>query len=136
MVQLIVGGKGAGKTKRIIEMANEQVESTTGHVVFIDDDMRHSFDIHHDIRLMNMEEFSIKNSDEFFGFICGIASTDYDIETIYIDGLVKIIDLSYDELSDYIEKMENMCENYDISFVITLAYEVEDLPENLKEKVI
>lgn len=136
MVRLIVGGKGTGKTKRVIDMANEQVENTTGHVVFIDDDMKHSFKIHHDIRLMNMEEFPIQSPDEFFGFLCGIVSTDYDIETIYIDGLFKITELSFAEMPDYIEKLENMCDQYEVKFVVTATYNEDELPEELKDKLI
>jgi len=136
MVRLLVGKKGTGKTKQIIDLANEQVENTAGHIVFIDDDMRHSYEINHDIRLFNMEEFAIKNADEFFGFICGIASTDYDIETIYVDGILKIIDLPYTDLPEYIEKIEKMCENYEISFVISFTADPEELPEVLKERLI
>ena len=136
MVRLIVGGKGTGKTKRIIEMANEQVDATTGHVVYIDDDMKHSFEIHHDIRLMNMEEFPINSPDEFYGFLCGIASTDYDIETIYVDGLIKILGLTADALPDYIEKIEGICDQNDVSFILTLSIKEEDLNEKLSDKVI
>ena len=136
MVRLIVGGKGTGKSKKIIDLANEQVETTSGHIIFIDDDMKHSYKIHHDIRLLNTEEDSIKNADEFYGFLCGAVSTDYDIETIYIDGLVKMVDLAFDEISGYIEKLEGLCENYDVSFVITLSYEEEELPDVLGEKII
>lgn len=136
MVRLIVGGKGSGKTKRIIEMANKQVEATTGHVVYIDDDMKHSFEIHHDIRLMNMEEYPIQSPDEFFGFLCGILSTDYDVEKIFIDGLINLLGLSSDELPDYIEKMDKMCEQYDMEFVISATVLEADLDESLAERVI
>jgi hypothetical protein len=136
MVQLIAGGKGSGKTKKAMEMANEQVQSTTGHVVYIDDDMKHSFEIHHDIRLMNMEEFPIKSSEEFFGFLCGIVSTDYDIETIYIDGLINILGIEASLIPDYIEKMDSMCDQFDVNIVVTLSLDEEALPENLKEMVI
>ena len=136
MVQLIAGGKGSGKTKKAMEMANKQVQSTTGHVVYIDDDMKHSFEIHHDIRLMNMEEFPIKSSEEFFGFLCGIVSTDYDIETIYIDGLINILGIEASLIPDYIEKMDSMCDQFDVNIVVTLSLDEEALPENLKEMVI
>ena len=136
MVRLIVGGKGTGKTKKIIEMANEQVDATTGHVVYIDDDMKHSFEIHHDIRLMNMEEFPIATPEEFYGFLWGIASTDYDIETIYIDGLIKILGLTLDAIPDYIEKIEGICDHSDVSVVLTLSAKEEDLDDRLIDKVI
>ncbi|OPL09040.1 MAG: hypothetical protein AVO33_00850 [delta proteobacterium ML8_F1] len=136
MVRLLAGKKGTGKTKQIIDLANDQVEKSPGHIVFIDDDMRHSYEINHDIRLLNMEEFSIKTADEFFGFLCGIASTDYDIETIYVDGILKIIDLQYSDLPDYLEKIEKMCESYDVEFVISFTADPEELPGSLKEKLI
>lgn len=136
MVRLIIGGKGTGKTKRIIKMANEQVESTTGHVVYVDDDMKHSFEIHHDIRLMNMEEYPIKTPEEFFGFLCGILSTDYDVEYIFIDGLINLLGISPESLPEHIEKLENMCDQYDINFIISATITEENLDESLKDRVI
>ncbi|MCD6436133.1 MAG: hypothetical protein J7L15_07065 [Clostridiales bacterium] len=136
MVRLIVGGKGTGKSKKIIDLANEQLETTSGHIIFIDDDMKHSYKINHGIRLLSVEDDSIRNVDGFYGYLCGAVSTDYDIETIYIDGLVKMVNLTFDEIPDYIEKIENLCENFDVSFIITLSYEEEELPDSLREKII
>ena len=134
MVRLIVGGKGTGKTKRIIKMANEKSESTKGHIIYIDDDMKHSMEINHNIRLINMGEYPIRTTEEFYGFLYGIISNDFDIETIFIDGLIKIIDLSIDELVYYLEKLEDICDQYSVNFVITLSQ--KEVDEKLKKYVI
>lgn len=136
MVRLIVGGKGAGKTKRIIEMANEQVENSSGNIVFIDYDKRHSIKINRDIRFINMGEFNINNKDNFFAFLCGILETDYDIEMIYVDGLVKIMGILRDEMIEYFGKLEELCKRYDVSFIITLTIEKEEVPELLQKSII
>jgi len=136
MVQLIVGGIGAGKTKRIIEMANEKVKNSSGNIVFIDYDKRHSIKVNRNIRFINMGEFNINDKDNFFSFLCGILETDYDIEMIYVDGLVKIMGILKDELIEYFNKLEDLCKRYDVSFTITLTIEKEELPELLQKNTI
>ena len=90
MIQILAGEKGEGKTKRLIDMANEAGKTSNGHVVFIDDDSRHMYDLHYNIRFVKT---NLKMDDQriLFGFICGILSQDSDIEQIYIDGLHNIV---------------------------------------------
>ena len=90
MIQILAGEKGEGKTKRLIEMANDAGKSSKGHVVFIDDDNRHMYDLHYNIRFVKTN-FVMNDQKIFFGFICGILSQDNDIEQIYIDGLHNIV---------------------------------------------
>ena len=91
MIRLIAGGKGEGKTKRLIEMANATVKTTDGHIVFIDDDRRHIYDLHYDIRFVETVEYPLSNYREFVGFVCGILSQDNDIVEIFVDGITNVI---------------------------------------------
>ena len=91
MIQILAGEKGEGKTKRLIDMANEAGKLSDGHIVFIDDDSRHMYDLHYNIRFVDTTGFIMEDQRIFFGFICGILSQDRDIDKIYIDGLNNII---------------------------------------------
>lgn len=136
MINLIAGPKGTGKTKRIIKMANEEVGSSTGHVIFIDDDKRHMYDLKHKVRFISMDEYPLKNMDEFFGFLCGIISYDYDIDKIFIDGLLKVMESSCEDISKFIKKLENVSTGYEIDFVATISCLKEDLCEEVHEYVM
>lgn len=136
MFKLIAGKEGCGKTKRIIDMANEQLKQSSGSIVFIDDDKKHMYDLRHDLRFISMDEFPVASGEAFFGFLCGLVSNNYDIESIYIDGLQKMTRMSMDELNDFIHKTDGLSEKYNINFVYTLNYEMEHLPTVLKENVI
>ncbi len=131
MVSLIAGKKGSGKTKDIVNKANDALNSSKGSMIFIDDDNRAMYDLHHDIRFINLSEFPITSTCEFLGFICGLISNNYDIEKIYIDGIMNTVKASSDELSEWFAKIEDISTAFSIDFLITLNYETE-IPENLK----
>ena len=90
MVKLLVGHKGSGKTKQMIALANDSAETSHGSLVFINKNSRLTFDLSYKIRVVCMEDFPhITNSDEYIGFIYGIISSDHDIDTMFIDGILK-----------------------------------------------
>ena len=90
MLKLIVGVKGTGKTKLMVQTANEMVDTANGSIVFINKDSRLMYDLKHEIRVVCMEEYDqITNVDEYIGFIYGIVSSDHDIEAIFIDAILK-----------------------------------------------
>ncbi|MDH8678893.1 hypothetical protein QE109_12075 [Fusibacter bizertensis] len=130
MVTLIAGKKGSGKTKDIVKKANEALSSSKGNMIFIDEDNRAMYDLHHDIRFINLGEFPITSSCEFLGFICGLISNNYDIEKIYIDGIMSTVKISETEISEWFNKINDISDAFSIDFVITLNYETE-IPESL-----
>lgn len=133
MVKLIAGGKGTGKTKRLIDLANDAVKTTDGHIVFIDDDDRHIFDLHYDIRFVDTMDFPLSNYREFIGFICGILSQDSDIKEIYIDGLTNIIKtLESDSLVKLKAKLEKLSLARELDFIMTMNCEPEELPDEVR----
>ncbi len=129
MVKLISGKFGSGKTKRIIELANDTMANSSGHVVYIDDDKRHMYDLKHDLRFISMNEFPINTAEEFIGFICGIISNDYDIEHIFIDGLCKVMTCEIEHLPAFIARLEDIGKRYDISFIASIS--CDSLPPEL-----
>lgn len=136
MIQLIAGEKGEGKTKSLIKMANEAVYQTKGHVVYIDDDHRHIYDLDHKIRFIETENFPIENLQEFFGFLCGIVSEDFDIDQIYIDGLLKILHVDVDGALEFLHKLKVIAEKFEIQFIICLSCNIDQIPESLREYLV
>ncbi|MHC1721652.1 MAG: hypothetical protein AB9836_00460 [Aminipila sp.] len=128
MVKLLIGKKGSGKTKTMLDMANEVVEDSKGSVIFINKNQRLMCDLKHKIRVVCMEEFQhITNSDEYIGFIYGIISSDHDIETVFIDSILKHADINEENIPEFLSRLKKISQKYDIEFVVSLSTEKEDL---------
>ncbi|MCI5687701.1 hypothetical protein AALA24_09965 [Anaerovoracaceae bacterium 42-11] len=128
MVKLLIGHKGTGKTKQMIDLANEQVENSNGSIIFINKNSRLMYDLKYRIRVVCMEEFEhITNSDEYIGFIYGIISSDHDIETIFIDSILKHADFSLGDLPEFLTRLKNISKNYGMNFVVSLSAEKEEM---------
>lgn len=131
MVTLIAGKKGSGKSKEIVKKANDELLASKGNMIFIDDDNRAMYDLHHDIRFINLSEFPVKDSCEFLGFVCGLISNNYDIEKIFIDGIMNAVQMTEAELTSWFSKIDDISTAFNIDFVVTLNHET-DLPEKLQ----
>lgn len=137
MVKLLTGGKGAGKTKKLIEMANTEVKTTDGHIVFIDDDNRHIYDLHYDIRFVPTREYPLANYREFIGFVCGILSQDSDIKEIYVDGLHNIIEtFEMEHTKKLCDRLHELSKDLGVDFIMSLHYETNELTEELRKLAI
>lgn len=135
MVKILAGKEGSGKTKHLLKMANDQVGVTNGNIVYLDSDKRHIYDLKHEIRFLNMEEFPIEKPDEFVGFLLGIISNDYDIETIFVDGLYHMVDMNEIDALSCITKLEGIAKKFDIEFRIGMKYMGEEISDDLKKYV-
>ena len=128
MVKLLLGHKGSGKTKQMIDLANESVESSKGSVIFINKNHRLMYDLRYKIRVICMEDFGhITNCDEYIGFLYGIISLDHDIETIYIDSILKHADFSLGDLPEFVERLKDISKNYGMDFVVSVSAEKEEM---------
>lgn len=139
MVKLIVGQKGKGKTKHLLENVNNEIKSADGNVVFVDKSIKHMYELDRGVRLINVTEFPITNTDGFLGFICGIVSQDHDLEKIYIDGFLKTAYLEgkdSDILEKAIKKLDKISEQYSVDMCISIALDEKDIPDNMKEKIL
>ncbi|EHR33964.1 hypothetical protein [Helcococcus kunzii] len=135
MVKLILGKSGSGKTKYLIDNANEEKSRGNGNIVFVDTDDTHIFSLDYAIRLINANKFGINNIDSLYGFIAGIVSRDYDIEKMYLDGLYQIIDFDKENLSTLMEKLNKFSKDTDVDLFIGLDIEENELPEGLEAEV-
>lgn len=128
MVKLLIGHKGSGKTKKMIDLANETVQSAKGSVVFINKNARLIYDLDYKIRVICMEDFPhITNEDEYIGFIFGIMSADNDIETMFLDGVMRHRDFALEVLPSFINKIKIVSEETGIDFIISVSAELEEM---------
>ena len=136
MVQLIVGNKGKGKTKHLLEKVNLQVKETTGNIVYLDRSTKHMYELNNKVRLIDVSQYMITNHDEFTGFICGIVSQDHDLEQMFLDSFLKIACLENEDITPVVDKLEKISQNYGIDFVLSVSMDESELPEALKSKII
>ena len=136
-VAFMAGQKGEGKTRKIIDMANNEAKITDGHLVFIDDDKRHIFDLHRDIRFVETGKGLLSNHREFTGFILGILSQNSDIKHIYVDGLTNIVEtVDNESLLKLQARLEAIGKADDVSFTISVNWEKDSLPEEVKAALV
>ena len=136
MVQIIVGVKGKGKTKRLLEMANEAVKNAKGTVVYLDKSAKHMYELSNKIRLINVNDFDIMSSDGFTGFVSGIISQDHDLETMFLDSFLKLANLEGGDITPVVDTLEKIGEKYNVNFVLSVSMDAADLPENAKKDVV
>ena len=128
MVKLLIGHKGTGKTKQMINLANDQIQDSKGSIIFINKNSRLMYDLKYRIRVVCMEEYEhVTNSDEYIGFLYGIISSDHDIETIYIDSILKHADFSLGDLPEFLTRLQDISKNYGMDFVVSLSAEKEEM---------
>lgn len=133
MIQLILGNRGNGKTKRLLDRVNDQVKTASGNIVYLDKNTKHMHELSNRVRLINVKDYPLKNCDEFIGFICGIISQDYDLEQIYLDSFLKIANLEGKELADPLKQLQEISEQFKVDICISISAEEKDLPDFAKE---
>ncbi|WP_024864750.1 hypothetical protein [Butyrivibrio sp. FCS014] len=136
MVQLIVGKKGKGKTKCLLDKVNTEVKNVLGSVVFLDKNTKHMYELNNKIRLIVVSDFMITSPDEFIGFVSGIISQDHDLQQMYFDSFLNISCLEGKDITDTITKLEKLGEKFGIEFVLSLSMDEAELPESLKSKIV
>ena len=136
MVQLIVGSKGDGKTKHLLDRVNSQIKTASGNIVYLDKNTKHMHELDNKVRLINVADYPLKNCDEFIGFICGIISQDHDLEQMYFDSFLKIAALEGKDISAVIEKLDKMSDFFQVDFILSVSMDESELPEAVKDKII
>ena len=137
MVQLILGKKGKGKTKIILDMVNKEVNDAKGNIVYLDKSMGHMYELNNKVRLINVLDYEFANADEFIGFIRGIVSQDHDLEQIYFDSFLKIAQLeASDRIEEVVAELDQISDKYGFKIVASVSLDEAELPEALKSKVI
>lgn len=122
MVTLIVGKKGSGKTKKLIERANEAVKTSDGNVVVIEKGLKLTYDISHQARLVDSDSYSIS----------GICAGNYDVTDIFVDSTLKIIGQDMKALEELIERMNKLSKEANVNIVLLVSADKSELPEGIE----
>ena len=137
MVQLIVGKKGKGKTKQLLDKVNGAIKVAEGNIVYLDKSSKHMYELNNKVRLINVMDYPIDNCDEFLGFLCGIVSQDHDLEEMYLDSFLTIaFTETDDEIQHAIEKLDIISEKYNVKFILSVSRDESRLPECAKAKIV
>ncbi len=136
MVQLIVGKKGKGKTKQLLDKVNGSIKTIEGSIVYLDKSTKHMFELNNKVRLIDVSMYPLKNSDEFVGFICGILSQDHDLQEMYLDSFLKIARLEDKDVTDTLDQLESISKKFHMDFIISLSLDKEEIPEKYVDSII
>lgn len=136
MVQLIVGEKGEGKTKFLLDKVNTEVKDAHGSIVYLDKNPKHMYELNNKIRLIVVPDYMVDSSDVFLGFVSGIISQDHDLEQMYFDSFLKIANLEGQNIVPVVAKLEQMSEKFGVDFVLSVSQNESDLAEELRSKII
>ena len=136
MVQLIVGKKGKGKTKQLLDKVNGEIKEIPGSIVYLDKSTKHMYELNNKVRLIDVSQFMIENSNEFLGFVAGVISQDHDLQQMYFDSFLKISCLEGQDILPFINKLEKLSTSFDVDFILSISLDESELPAELKDKVI
>ena len=135
MVQLIIGEKGKGKTTKLLEIVEQNLQKATGNCVYVDKSQKHMYDLNNKVRLVNSTEYSLKNKYEFMGFICGIISQDHDIEYVYFDNFMILANMGVADLEGSVMRLNEISEIFDVNFVATVSVTEDMIPNSISQYV-
>ena len=132
MIKLIVGPKGAGKAKTMIDMINDATQATSGNIVVIEKSMKLTTEINHKARLLDVDEYDISGAQMFYGFVAGVLAGNYDITELFVDGLLKVVDHNMDEAAKVLAEIDKITAN-NVEVVVTVSANADDLPPEIKK---
>lgn len=133
MVKLIIGNKGSGKTKRLIEAVNTMSEQSNGNVVCIEKGDTLNTSVTHKARLINTETYGIVGFDALYGMICGVCASNYDVTDVFVDATLRIVGRDYDHLADFFDRIRALSEETNTNYVFTVSCDESDLPAHIFE---
>ena len=135
MVRLIMGLKGTGKTKTLVELVRKAVEEEHGDVICIEKDKALTYDIPYQARLVHASQYGINSLELMRGFISGLAAGNYDITHVFIDNLFKIIGKADGEtLAGFLSWLETFGE--EITFTITVSADPSEYGEAVTKYIV
>jgi len=134
MVELVVGKKGSGKTKKMVDMINTAAQTSHGNIVCIERNMKLTYDIDHSVRLIDVEEYRIEGYDMLYGFISGVLAGNYDIQEVYIDGTLRVTNYDIEGLGGFLDKLDALTDE-SIKMVVTISADEAELPPEVMKHI-
>jgi len=136
MIQIIVGAKGKGKTKILLDKVNSSILDAKGTIVYLDKSSKNMYELNNHIRLIDVTEYCVENSQEFIGFLCGLISQDHDLEKVYLDSFLKVACIADGEIGAVLDKIEMISSKFDVEFIISISMDPSEIPDSHKEDII
>ena len=136
MVQLIVGEKGKGKTKHLLDKVNGEIKTIPGSIVYLDKSTKHMYELNNKVRLIDVSQYMIESESEFVGFVSGIISQDHDLQQMYFDIFLKIAKLEGKDITGVIAKLDKISKAFGVDFFLSVSMNEDALPEALKENIL
>ena len=136
MIKIIAGKKGSGKTKKLIDMTNDTAKTSAGNVVFLDKDNSYMYEIDRAVRFVNVNDYHVNSAEMFLGFLGGMLASNYDISTIFVDAFLKLIKVDLADAGWFFDSLESYGKKHDVTFVLSVSADPEELPEAVKANVI
>ena len=138
MIKVILGDKGSGKTKRLIDLTNDALKSEHGNIIFIDDDKRYMYDLRHEIRFVDASEYPVAykcDASEFLAFLCGMLSADFDLSLIAVDAFKKLVKTPLDDIQmeNFFEGLNRLSEAHHCNFVLSIGSAEAEVPEYIRK---
>ena len=131
MVTLIIGKKGSGKTKKLINLAAEAVQNSKGNVVVIEKGAKLTYDVSHKARLIDTEQYGISGYEAFFGFLSGLCAGNYDVTDVLVDSTLKIGGQDFAAFAQFIEKINVLATKSETKFTFLVSADEKDIPASL-----
>lgn len=135
MVHLIIGNKGKGKTKYLLDKVNSEVRDTLGNICYLDKSTKHMFELNNRVRLINVSDFNIENTDQFIGFVSGIISQDHDLVQMYFDSFLKVAKLEGKDITDTINRIVKISNTFKVDFFLSISIDESEVPDDLKQLI-
>lgn len=135
MVKLIIGAKGSGKTKVIVESANDTIATTSGTAVFIAKGKKLIHEVKYQVRYIDTEEYAINSTDKLYGLVSGVISYDYDAHDIFVDSALKIIGGEVSELEKLVLALDKLTSDHSVTLVMTSSLTEDEVTEGLKSYI-
>ena len=136
MIQIISGVKGKGKTKYLIQKANEAIRTANGNVVYLDKNIKHMYELNNKIRLINVREYLDESYEGFLGFVNGIISQDHDLEYMFLDSFLTVSAVPEDKVEYLLDKLYETSDKYCVNFVLSISIDSENLPEKYRDNIV
>lgn len=133
MIKLIIGKKGSGKTKALIDLVNTALSTTNGSVVCIEKGNKLNFEINYKCRLIDTDEYLVTDGQSLYGFIAGILASNHDVTDIFVDSALKICKNDHEEFDIFLNELESLVKTHQINCIITSSLAVEEASDTVKK---